>query len=376
MKRTIIGVFGVLVVAGWTLWLGHDAPRVQPVYPDIGLARPSELTTWPWPGAKADTPHRGVTHWLAHAKDGTTVDLLKFDFKANPRLRFALYSQDEDDAKPFDNVVRYWPMGVGQATRHLNRTLAPRAGVLAAWNGPFFGYYRSGPAPDETAFHLAPVVLRGKVYFNKGNHRWTWGVKQTPQGPVFKVFHLPGRRLLQREFDYATGTVQCLLLDGKPLKMEHFPVSPMDRRKPPVPSTPAEAGHIPFFDHAKFSRTSFAWSRDSRHLYALLVRESNKDSEGNSIQNLHQWRSQSNGWNVPDVQRFWLSMRDNGLVWNAINSDAGDVGQMVYRLPEGKYLLVSPQGVKPSFERKAFGPEFTAAPEGGSLSYYYVSEES
>ncbi|HVF09180.1 MAG TPA: hypothetical protein VNA16_00135, partial [Abditibacteriaceae bacterium] len=123
------------------------------------LDAPGELATWPWPNAQQSTPHPGVTHWLARSADGTMLDLLRFDFKANPNLRLELYSQDEDDEKPFDNVVKFWRLGVGQATRHLSKRQYSSSGkIVAAWNGPFFGYYRSAPIPDETAFHVAPVV--------------------------------------------------------------------------------------------------------------------------------------------------------------------------------------------------------------------------
>lgn len=345
-------------------------------FPDIHLEAPSELTEWPWPDAKRDEPHKGVTHWTARARDNTWVDLIEFDFSRNPALRFELYSQDEDDAKPLDNVVTFWPLGVGQATSKLNKRFgaAKTPSVVAAWNGPFFGYYRSAPIPRETAFHLAPIVLRGKVHFNTGNHRWTMGVKYVDNKPVFKVFHLPGRVLLEREFDFATGTLQCLVKDGKALKTEPFPRGPNDFRKPPVPSTPQEVGHIPYFDHAKFSRASLAWSRDSSRLYLLIVREPNSDSEGASIDRLQKWQSQSGGWNVPDVQRFWMSMAKQGRVWNAINSDAGDVAQLALLLPSHEYLMVSPQCDNPSFERRPFKPDFAGAPQGGSLSYFYVRD--
>ncbi|RYF46702.1 MAG: hypothetical protein EOO38_13620, partial [Cytophagaceae bacterium] len=95
-------------------------PIRAPLHPDKSVLSPSELTKWPWPKAQPQTTHQGVTHWLATQKDGTTCDLMRFDFAANPRLRFELYSQDQDDEKPWDNVVEWWPMGVGQAIKHLS----------------------------------------------------------------------------------------------------------------------------------------------------------------------------------------------------------------------------------------------------------------
>lgn len=350
------------------------APVATLAAPDIHLEAPAEHAVWPWNKARKDSPQRGVTHWLVKSADGTTCDLMRFDFKVNPRLRFELYSQDEDDAKPFDNVVKFWPMGVGQAVRHLNARFKESGPVVAAWNGPFFGYYRSAPIPDETGFHLSPVVLKGKVLYNRTNHRWTFGVKYEKGRPVFKVFHLPGRDVLAREFDFAAGAMQCLIKDGQALKMEPFPRSPAEFRKPPVPSTPLEAGHIPFFDHAKFSRASLAWSRDSSSLYLLFVREPNSDNESASIGALSKWQPQSRGWSVSDVQRFWRAMMKAGLIWNAINSDAGDAGQLAYRLPNGHYELASPLGDRPTFERRVFAPDFKGTPQGGALAYFYVRE--
>ncbi len=377
LRVSSILVFSIfLLLAIW--YVEQRRPYTLRPAPDIGLANASEHTQWPWRDAQQTRPQRGLTHWFVQAQDGTLCDLVKFDFAANPALRFELYSQDEDDAKPGDNVVQFWPMGVGQATRHLNERLAKqKAGeVIACWNGPFFGYHRVAPIPKETGFHLAPVVLRGKVLYNTSNHRWSFGVKYVNGKPRFKAVHLPGRAVLQREFDFAGGSIQNLIQDGKPLKLEPFPRGPRDFRKPPVPSTPVEAGHIPYFDHAKFSRASLAWSKDHQQLYLLMIREPNSDSEGQSIEDLAKWKPQSRGWNVPDVQRFWLSLRDAGLVWNAINSDAGDCGQMTLRRPDKKYLLVSPLGDNRPAERQILDANFAGAPQGGAVMYFYVRDNS
>lgn len=377
LYATPFSIVATVALLGLFCLVGIGGLALLPNAADIGLAVPSEHTTWPWPDAVRDQPHRGVTHWMATSHDGTICDLLEFDFTTNPNLRFEIYAQDEDDAKPFDNVVKFWRMGVGQAVRHLNQRFAiQKSGqVIAAWNGPFFGYYHSSSdVREETAFHLAPVVLRGHVYHNTGNHRWTFGVKQVANRPVFKVFHLPGGPVLEREFDFASGTVQCLLKDGKPLRMEPFPHNSLDFKKQPVPSTPQEAGHIPYFDHAKFSRCSIGWSKDNSKLYTLVIREPQGASEGQSITDLTLWRGQSQGWNVPDVQRFWISMKRAGKVWNAINSDAGDVAQLAYEMPDGNYLMVSPIGDNPNFARRVFTPQFDQAPQGGSLMYFYVRD--
>jgi hypothetical protein len=337
--------------------------------PDIGLAQASEHTSWPWPNAEQSPPHKGVTHWLVTSRDGTLCELLEFDFAANPALRLELHAQDEDEAVLLDNNIQFWPMGVGQAVKHLNGKGAKTGAgtVVAAINGPFFGYLRvSKRVQAEIGFHLSPVVLRGQVFHNTGNHRWAFGVKYLGGRPVFKAFHLPGRQVLEREFDYASGTIQCLIKDGQALKLEGFPRGPRDFKPQPVPSTRGEAGHIPYFDHAKFSRVSMGWKSGGSKLYWLVVREPNGDSEGQSIEALARWQPQSRGWNVPDVQRFWLSMQKAGLIDNAINSDAGDCAQLAFLKPDGNYELVSPIGDNPAFERRDFRPDFAGAPEGGT----------
>ena len=345
-------------------------PVRAPLRADPSVAAPSELAKWPWPGAKGNITHRGVTHWLGTQKDGTTCDVLRFDFAANPRLQFELYSQDQDDEKPWDNVVEWWPMGVGQAIKRLSSK--ERGTVVAAWNGPFFGYYHK--KKPGRAFHLAPVVIDGKVHHNNTNYRWTIGWNNTPNGPRLQTVHLAKRPQLET-FGFASGTVQNLIENGKPLQLQAFPKPGEAFAKPPVPSTPTEAGHIPFFDHAKFSRASIAWSKNQKQLWMILVREPLGQDEGTSINDLISGKAQSGGWSVPDVQRFWLALRSQGKVWNAINSDAGDVGQLAYQLPDGNYNLIPPRNASP-FERKIFSPAFPNAPEGGALMYFLVRERA
>lgn len=100
-------------------------------------ARPEEpapMARWPWPHAKTDNPHPGVTHWIDRSSsDGTVLELFDFDFRKNPHLRLELYDQDEDDRVPFDDRAEFHARAVGQATSHLNRI--GRGRVVAAWNG-------------------------------------------------------------------------------------------------------------------------------------------------------------------------------------------------------------------------------------------------
>ena len=269
-------LLGAAVLVWWAktrfFGAGQPAPTSMPLY-----MAPASDATWPWPGAKTATIAPGVTQSSKVSSDGTMLDLFDFDFGANPRLRWEIFDQDEDDAKPLDNRVEYWNRNVAQMARQLDGA-KHRGAVIAAWNGAFFGYDNKTASAD--AFHVSPVVLRGKVLFNTAQHRWTFGVKNTPDGPVWKTFFKPNRATMEREFDYAAGSVQCLIKDGKPLKVEPFPPVGGAFKAQPVASTDKEAGHIPYFDHMKTCRASIGWSRDNKHLYFLAVKE--PDGEGAS----------------------------------------------------------------------------------------------
>ena len=178
---------------------------------------PAPLAKWPWPKAKSDAPARGVMHWLDKSSlDGTVVELVEFDFKINPKLRFAMFDQDSDDAKPWDNHCLYWNRGAGQMTRQLN---GQKQRVVALWNGLFFGYDGGSKYASGSAFHVSPVVINGAVHDWGANHRWAFGVKYVNGAPVFKTFHQPSHAVLAKEFDFGGGSAQCLIKDGRPLKL-------------------------------------------------------------------------------------------------------------------------------------------------------------
>ncbi|RYG33029.1 hypothetical protein EON81_19225 [bacterium] len=281
----------------------------------LRLDAPTSSATWPWPNAKEEELHRGVSRWRSQADDGTELELIEFDFARNPKLRFEIYDQDEDDAKPFDNQADYFPNGVGQVTKHLNGI--GRGPVIAAWNGLFFAYDRSQNPPHGIATHIGPNVLAGKVRHNVGNHRWTFGVKQVKGRPRFEALHLPDKTTLAQEFDYASVGAQLLVREGKPLRIQPYP-QPNDPPLPqPVPSTPEEAGHIPLVDHMRTSRTSMGWSKDSGKLWLLVVNE--PDHELGSKLAVKRGELGTGGWMLADLQRFWLSFG----AWGAVNSDGG-----------------------------------------------------
>src|SRR5690606_34862704 len=109
----------------------------------------------------------------------------------------------------------------------------------------------------------------------------------------FDVVHLPSRAQLQ-QFEFAAGSVQCLVKGKKPLRLEPFPRSRDEIKKQPVSSTPEDAGHIPIFDHMRTCRVSLAWSSDSRYLWWLVVKE--PDIESGSAVAMEHKLPVSGGW--------------------------------------------------------------------------------
>lgn len=338
---------------------------------DDDVSRPAALATWPLPAAKQESTRRGVTHWLAH-QNGTSVDVFRFSWKDNSRLRWQILDGDSDDAKPWDGRVRYWNRGVAQATKLLN---SKRGGpVLAAWNGLFFGYASPDiTSPRSEAFHVSPVVIDGTVHANSANHRWAFGVKYDKAGPHWNIAHQPSRAWLEKNLQWGGGAAQCLVLDGRPLKLQPFPAPGEAPLPQPVNSTPEEAGHIPKFDHMRTCRASLAWEQGGKTLWLVFVKE--RDGEIASALALKYRRALGGGWTTADVQRFWLALQKQTGPLTAVNSDAGDVAQLTYRQVDGNYTLVPPRWSGAPFERKSFTPEFRDAPRGGALMFFYVREE-
>jgi hypothetical protein len=290
------------------------------------------------------------------------LDLLEFDFAKNPRLRLELYDQDEDDQTPYDGLADYWPRGVAWAARHLNH--AGRGRIIAAWNGLFFSYDRTKGGPHGMARHVAPVVLRGRVTYNVGNHRWAFGVQYRGAKREFKTLHLPDRATLAREYTYAAVGAQCLVRDAAPLALQPPPAEAGGPVARSVASTPREAGHIPVVDHIKTSRTSMGWTRDNTRFYVLIVKE--PDTEMASALALRHGQPATGGWTLDDLQRFWKAK----AVWGAVNIDGGGLTQLTAIRQDGQYLLLS--GNDPS--RRVVPATFPNPPGGGALMYFYVRD--
>ena len=323
---------------------------------------PAQMACWPWPHAKTDNPHPGVTHYIDRSSsDGTVLELFDFDFHKNPHLKLELYDQDEDDKIPFDDHAQFKSRGVGQVTRHLNET--QRGKVVAAWNGLFFQY------TGDIAGHVAPVVLNGKALYNVGIIRWAVGVKYQNNKPVFKVMHLPDFRTLAKEYDFAAEGASCLIHNGRPLRMQPFPKSNENQFPPSKPPAPDESGFVRKVDHIRTSRTSMAWSKDNRHFYLLVVKE--PDAEAPSIVAFRNRLPLMGGWTVADMQRFWQQFG----AWCAVNLDGGDVTQMTALRRDGQYDLVPARWGNGSM-RLTFSSDFAGAPPGGAMMYFYIRDTS
>jgi len=324
---------------------------------------PAPEATWPWPKVAVSHPFKGVTRWFDDAtEDGTTLELLRFDFKANPRLRFELYDQDEDDALPFNNQADYYDRGVGQVVKDLNGK--GRGKVLAAWNGLFFAYDRRPGTPVHGfATHIGPVVVGGKAYHNVGQFRWTFGVKYAGGKPSFRTLFKPDLAEMARQLDFGSVGAQCLIRGGKPLRL---PLFSADGSLPSRAMTSEDVGSVTGVDFLQTSRTSMGWSKDSRVFYLLVVNE--PDSETASKMALRSGETPTGGWALADLQRFWEKLG----VWGAVNSDGGSVTQLAWLRDDGKYELLPARIAVPN-ERLLFGPDFAGAPGGGTLLTFFVS---
>lgn len=362
-KRLAIKTISLTLLFGIIIALKYCYLGSIPIRLGVRFDSPHPMSKWQWQGAVKESLYPGITHWYIRSHfDGTVLDLFEFDFASNPYLRLELYDQDEDDDVPFDNKANFWDQGIGHVICHLNRT--GRGKVIVAWNGLFFGYDRK----RKVAWHVAPVVLRGKVhYWNVGNHRWTFGVKYEDGKPKFKLLHLPSYETLAKEFTFAAGGAQALIKDGRLLKLQSFPKLPNEPITQPVPSTPDEVGHIPIIDHIKTSRTSMGWSKDSHKLYLLIVKE--PDREAVSALALRFRIPLMGGWSIADLQQFWLAMK----VWDAVNIDGGDVTQAAFLREDGQYELVLPRWSAIKMRSKVI-PCVHDDPKGGVLMYFYVTD--
>jgi len=314
---------------------------------------PSSDAVWPWPGVASESPVRGETHWRKTTSDGTDVELFRFDFAANPRLRFEMYDQDQDAPKPWTDRVAFYDRGVAQAAAHLDAIW--RGKVIVATNGMFFN--ATGYGPGDFANHVSPVVVDGVPHYTGGeNYRWTFGVKYIGGKPQFDAYHTPGKQTLATRFDFAAGAAQVLIWDGV------------------AAASPAEyEGYDSVFEKMRTSRVAWGWSKDNSNLFLLFVKEPDAAAASQFAAKHHLYLG--GDWMLADERHLFAQLG----VWRPFNSDAGDVGQLIAFRPDGKYDLVPPKTVFPAMRltlpaTKTGAPDASGAPHAGSLMNWYVRE--
>lgn len=233
-------------------------------------------------------------------RDGTIVRLLTFDFVAAPDLRIGLYDCDSDDAHPFDDSNTTY-LGIPALSVFERRS--PRS--LCVTNAGFFAWTEKG----RIGRHVAPVVVNGRAHYSRLNapQRWTFGWKTSNGRPLFRLLQATPSEKLASLFDNALGHVRPLVVNGEALKL----------------------GPGAGVTTMKCSRTSLGWSSDSSRLYLLIIRD--PDGERASIDAWKNRRKQVGGWDLLQVQRFWLKVG----VPQALALDGGDSTQLVFRSPVG-----------------------------------------
>ncbi len=254
-----------------------------------------------------------------------------------------------------------------------------RGDLIACWNGGFWGLLNRRPRAADRAFHLSPVVVQGRAHYRGFNHRWTWGAQFKNGVPMWKLQHKPAFETLEDNFDCATGTLQALVKDGEALALRPYPAAGEQPQKPPIGSTPREAGHIPTLDWMHTSRVSAGWNEGGK-LWVLVVKE--PDGEKDSRASVSQRQRGRGGWTLADAQRFWLSMRAAVGVRGAVGFDGGDVAQAAWRKPNGSFEVLVPRIALPHSQSATlrlqsdgkFQNRRIQNLRGGALSYFFVSE--
>lgn len=303
---------------------------------------------------------RGVTlQTFPPTTDGTTVRFLTFDLSQRPDLSFGIYDADSDDAIVLDDQNTSW---LGQSLHRVldkaQRRIGAQSDVLCLVNGGFFG------ADNRwTAHYEAPLVVEGKpLYPNRVLER-DWPQQAGSLGISLKnnrlqIHFLRSVRWEQpRDHQTVLGGVRGLIIDGKAQNL-----------KPGMGGT-----------RLLCSRTSVGWTNNSRIFYILSVRD--VDGEAASLNQLAREKlgtgTQTGGWDVRQVQKFWQQMK----VPNAVLFDGGESTQLAYKESDGRTVFISSAyqlsrtfGYWRSRPLRVYLPLLPPSPNhGGVLNYFYVA---
>lgn len=238
--------------------------------------------------------------------EGTTFRILTFDFASNPNLQMGIYDCDSDDSKPYDDTTTSY-FAVPALT--VFEKLGP--GTLCVGNAGFFTWTEKG----RIGSHVAPLVIDGKAHYNVfgGSELWTFGWKMVEGKPDFRLLRDVPFKQLEEKFDWAIGHARPLVVDGKALEL-----------KPGAGVT-----------RLRCSRMSLGWKSGAGKLHVLVVRE--PDGEKASIAKWKTGEKQEGGWDLLEVQRYWMHKG----VDQALALDGGDSTQLVYNGQYGVTNLTS-----------------------------------
>jgi len=251
--------------------------------------------------------------------DGTIVYILTFDFQQQNRFKVGLYDCDSNDAKPYDDSNTSY---MGQSLDGLVDELSRRAEaghrqLLCTINGGFFG--ASGLS---VAHHEKPLVEDGRVLYNVDLLRpkdqgWLFAVNSPTSvlagRPRFSMLpFIPWNDL--GNYQTVLGGVRPLRVDGNSIPL-----------KPGAGSTTLRC-----------SRTSVGWSADGSKFYVLIVHDPDSEAASQVQRKMH-W-TQTGGWDVREVQKFW---EEKGVPFTLL-FDGGDSTQLAFRQPDdGFHYLLS-----------------------------------
>ncbi len=88
---------------------------------------------------------------------------------------------------------------------------------------------------------------------------------------------------------------------------------------------------------------------------------------------------------LSDVQRFWLSLQRAKNISTAVNSDGGDVAQLLLLRPDNRYSFVAPRFLldtlpngktRDATDKSVLPKDLNNAPRGGTLMSFYIRDAS